>query len=349
LAWLIVASLALVGCGGGVVTVGGQPGGTGMLVGAGASLPAPLYQRWAADYRQRTGGQVNYQAIGSGGGVQQLIARTVDFGASDAPMTDDELARARSQVLHIPTVLGAVVVAYNLPGRPAGLRLRPAVVAGIFLGRITRWNDPAITADNPGVALPAMVISVVHRADGSGTTSIFTTWLSSTNPEWHGRVGAGKEVEWPTGIGAKGNEGVTAFVRQIPGAIGYVELAYARHNGLPVAAIGNRAGRFVLPEPQAVTAAAAGATIPDDLRFWLVDAPGAQAYPIAGATWLLVYTQQGDRAKGKALAEFLWWAVHDGQALAPPLLYAALPPSLIAGAERKIRSITWPGKPAGMS
>ncbi len=273
LAWLIVASLALVGCGGGVVTVGGQPGGTGMLVGAGASLPAPLYQRWAADYRQRTGGQVNYQAIGSGGGVQQLIARTVDFGASDAPMTDDELARARSQVL----------------------------------------------------------------------------WLSSTNPEWHGRVGAGKEVEWPTGIGAKGNEGVTAFVRQIPGAIGYVELAYARHNGLPVAAIGNRAGRFVLPEPQAVTAAAAGATIPDDLRFWLVDAPGAQAYPIAGATWLLVYTQQGDRAKGKALAEFLWWAVHDGQALAPPLLYAALPPSLIAGAERKIRSITWPGKPAGMS
>jgi len=308
LAWLIVASLALVGCGGGVVTVGGQPGGTGMLVGAGASLPAPLYQRWAADYRQRTGGQVNYQAIGSGGGVQQLIARTVDFGASDAPMTDDELARARSQVLHIPTVLGAVVVAYNLPGRPAGLRLRPAVVAGIFLGRITRWNDPAITADNPGVALPAMVISVVHRADGSGTTSIFTTWLSSTNPEWHGRVGAGKEVEWPTGIGAKGNEGVTAFVRQTPGA-----------------------------------------TIPDDLRFWLVDAPGAQAYPIAGATWLLVYTQQGDRAKGKALAEFLWWAVHDGQALAPPLLYAALPPSLIAGAERKIRSITWPGKPAGMS
>jgi phosphate transport system substrate-binding protein len=313
-----------------------------MLTGAGASFPAPLYQRWAEEYRRRTGVQVNYQAIGSGGGIQQVTAATVDFGATDVPMTEAELAGAGAEILHVPTAFGAVAVVYHLPGVPGGLRLTPEVLAGIFLGQVTVWNDPALAATNPGVVLPQEAITVVHRSDGSGTTAVFSAYLSAASGTWRRLVGAGKELEWPTGVGGKGNEGVAALVRLIPGAIGYVELAYASQTGLATAAVRNRAGRFVRPELAAVSAAAADAQVPDDLRFSVVNAPGVHAYPLAAATWLLVRRQQADPARAALLVRFLWWAIHDGQRYNEPLLYAQLPPSLVARAERQLRSVTPP-------
>jgi phosphate transport system substrate-binding protein len=312
------------------------------LTGAGATFPAPLYQKWAADYQTAKGVTINYQAIGSGGGIQQITAKTVDFGASDAPMKDEELAAAPG-IIHIPTVFGAVVVTYNVKGVASGLKLKPGTVAGIFLGKIKKWNDPAIVADNSGVTLPASGITVVHRSDGSGTTNIFTSYLSAVSPEWKTKVGSGKEVEWPTGLGGKGNDGVTGLVKNTAGGVGYVEVAFAKQNSLTVASIANAAGKFIEPTLDAITAAAETATVPDDLRFSVVNAPGDDAYPIAGATWLLVYKEQPDEAKGRALVNFLWWATHDGQARAEGLFYAKLPSSLVTKAEDKIKSMTFNG------
>lgn len=298
------------------------------ITGAGATFPYPLYSRWFSEYRKIDPSvQFNYQSIGSGGGQRQVLAGTVDFGASDAPMSDEMLAQAKGKILHIPTVGGAVAVAYNLPGKPE-LKLDADTLASIFLGRITRWNDARLAVLNPGIKLPDMEIVVVHRSDGSGTTYIFTDYLSSVNRDWSEQVGRGTAVKWPVGLGAKGNEGVTGQIRSIPGAIGYIELAYAIQNGLPVALIKNSSGNFVRPSAQTVTAALATATVPDDFRFSVVNAPGQDAYPIAGATWLLVYEQQPDSAKGKKLVEFLRWALTEGEKFAAELHYASLPENL---------------------
>ncbi len=318
------------------------------LNGAGASFPYPLYSKWFTEYANvEKGVRINYQSIGSGGGIQQITNQTVDFGASDAPMKDEQLQQAPGTLFHIPTVMGAVVVTYNLQGVESGLKLTPEVVAGIFLGKITRWNDRAIASLNPGAKLPNQAIAVVTRSDGSGTTNIFTDYLSSVSAEWKQKVGKGTSVKWPVGIGAKGNEGVAGQVKQTPGAAGYVELAYAVKNKLPYAHIRNQAGKFVEPTLETTTAAAAGAAakMPEDLRVSIVNAPGDNAYPIAGYTYLLVYRDQGDEAKGKALARFLWWAIHDGQRFAPDLLYAPLPENVVKKAESKIKALNYQGQP----
>jgi len=317
------------------------------LTGAGATFPYPLYSKWFDVYGKATGVRINYQSIGSGGGIQQLKAGTVDFGASDAPLSDEEAKAMPGQVLHIPTVAGAVVVAYNLPGASKGLRLTPDVVAGIYLGHIKRWNDQRIASLNPGVSLPNLAIAVVHRSDGSGTSYIFTSYLAAVNRAWAVRVGAGKSVDWPIGLGGKGNEGVAGLVKQTPGGIGYMELAYATQNRLPYASIRNRAGKYVEPTLASTTAAVAGAVkaMQRDVRVSIVNAPGEGAYPIAGLTYILVYRAQRDREKGRALGGFLSWAIHDGQKYAPALLYAPLPEEVMKINERAIKSITHAGKP----
>jgi phosphate transport system substrate-binding protein len=344
---LVGLSLLLAACGGGgaqpvqAPSAGGKAGAV-TLTGAGATFPYPLYSKWFDVYERQAGTRINYQSIGSGGGIQQITQRTVDFGASDAPMTDEQLRAAPGPLLHIPTVLGAVVVTYNVPGVEPGLRLTPDVLADIFLGQVTRWDDARLAQANPDLALPDTAIAVVHRSDGSGTTNIFTDYLSVVSPAWQQRVGKGTSVNWPVGLGGKGNEGVTGQVKQTPGAIGYVELAYAAQNKLPYAAIRNQAGRFVEPALASTTAAAVGAaaSMPEDLRVSIVNAPGEQSYPIAGFTYLLVYQQQADAAKGKALVDFLWWAIHDGEQYAQDLLYAPLPAEVVTRAEAKVRTIT---------
>jgi phosphate transport system substrate-binding protein len=303
------------------------------LTGAGATFPYPLYHKWFDEYATKTGVKINYQSIGSGGGIRQLSEQTVDFGASDAPMSDAELAKAKGgAVLHFPTALGAVVVIYNLAEVSTPLKLTGEVVASIFQGQITKWNDARIASLNPGVALPASDILVVHRSDGSGTTYVFTDYLANVSPAWATKPGKGKEVQWPTGLGAKGNEGVAGQVKQTPGAIGYAELVYANQNKLATAAIRNANGEFVAPSIASVTAAAAGAAgkLPPntDYRVSIVNAPGAGVYPISSFTWLLVYEKQADPAKGKKLTDFLRWALADGQALAPPLDYSPLPDAM---------------------
>lgn len=311
------------------------------LQGAGATFPFPLYSKWVAAYdsvdpRVR----INYQSIGSGGGIRQIIERTVDFGASDAPMTDEELAKAPGKIVHIPTTLGAVVVSYNAPGVTA-LRLSPDVLARIFLGEIEAWNDPAIAALNPDVKLPAQAITVAYRSDGSGTTAVFTDYLARVSPAWKERVGAGKSVKFPTGLGAKGNEGVAGQLKTTPGTIGYIELAYAKQTGLAVATLQNRAGKFVDATLESISAAAGSVAddMPEDLRTSIVDAPGEGAYPIAAFTYILVYENLSDATKGRALAQFLWWAVHEGQQLGPPLHYAPLPQPVVARVEAKLRGL----------
>jgi phosphate transport system substrate-binding protein len=299
-----------------------------MINGAGATFPYPIYSKWFDEYAKVDPSvRFNYQSIGSGGGQKQILAQTVDFGASDGPMSDDNLAKAPGKLLHIPTVAGADVVAYNLPGNPA-LKLDADAIAGIFLGQIKKWNDPKLTALNAGVTLPDREIVVVHRSDGSGTTYIWTDYLSKISPEWKTKVGTNTSVNWPTGIGGKGNEGVAGQIRQTPGALGYVELIYAVQNKMPYAEIKNAAGEFVKPTLESVTAALATAEIPDDFRFSMTNAPGKDAYPIAGATWLLVYQQQKDAAKGKKLVEFLKWSLTDGEKMAKDLQYAPLPESV---------------------
>ena len=299
-----------------------------MINGAGATFPYPIYSKWFDEYAKVDPSvRFNYQSIGSGGGQKQILAQTVDFGASDGPMSDDNLAKAPGKLLHIPTVAGADVVAYNLPGNPA-LKFDADTIAGIFLGQIKKWNDPKIAALSPGVTLPDQEIVVVHRSDGSGTTYIWTDYLSKISPEWKTKVGTNTSVNWPTGIGGKGNEGVAGQIKQTPGAVGYVELIYAVQNKMPYADVKNSAGEFVKASLESITAAMATAEIPDDFRFSMTNAPGKGAYPIAGATWLLVYEQQKDATKGKKLVEFLKWAAKDGEKMAQDLQYAPLPESL---------------------
>src|SRR5436853_1420225 len=299
-----------------------------MINGAGATFPYPIYSKWFDEYAKVDPSvRFNYQSIGSGGGQKQILAQTVDFGASDGPMSDDNLSKAPGKLLHIPTVAGADVVAYNLSGNPA-LKFDADTIAGIFLGQIKKWNDPKIAGQNPGVTLPDQEIVVVHRSDGSGTTYIFTDYLSKVSSEWKSKVGNNTSVNWPTGLGGKGNEGVAGQVKQTPGSLGYVELIYAIQNKMPYATVKNSAGEFVKPTLDSVTAALTTANIPDDFRFSMTNAPGKDAYPIAGATWLLVYEQQPDAAKGKKLVEFLKWSVTDGEKMAKDLQYAPLPESV---------------------
>jgi phosphate transport system substrate-binding protein len=296
--------------------------------GAGATFPYPIYSKWFDEYAKVDPSvRFNYQSIGSGGGQKQILAQTVDFGASDGPMSDENMAKAPGKILHIPTVAGADVVTYNLPGNPA-LKLDADTIAGIFLGQITKWNDPKIASQNPGLKLPDQDILVVHRSDGSGTTYIWTDYLSKISPEWKTKVGTNTSVKWPTGVGGKGNEGVAGQIKQTPGALGYVELIYAVQNKMPYADVKNSAGEFVKPSLESITAAMATAQIPDDFRFSITNAPGKDAYPICGATWLLVYEQQKDPAKGKKLVEFLKWAAKDGEKMARDLQYAPLPDNL---------------------
>ena len=343
-----VLCLAILACGGeqrkSSDTTGAVSSGSVDLTGAGATFPYPLYSKWFSEYAAKTGVRINYQSIGSGGGIRQLSEETVDFGASDGPMSDDELKRAKGgPILHIPTVLGADAVTYNLPGVASGLKLSPDVLADIFLGRITKWNDPRLAALNPGVRLPSTDMLVVHRSDGSGTTYIFTDYLTTVSNAWKAGPGKGKEVRWPVGLGAKGNEGVAGQIKQTPGSIGYVELAYAKQNALSVAAIRNAAGEFVMPSVDAVTAAAAGAAqnLPanTDYRISIVNAPGQGAYPISSFTWILVYEKQKDPVKARKLADFLDWALTEGEKHAAPLDYAPLPESMAARLKEKIASI----------
>jgi len=315
--------------------------------GAGATFPYPLYSKWFYEYSNANPGvRFNYQSIGSGGGIKQITAGTVNFGATDAPMTDEGMKKLPGPILHIPTALGAVVPVYNLDGVPAGLKLTPDVLAGIYLGKITRWNDPKIAGLNKSLAMPNADIVVAHRSDGSGTTDIFTNYLTAVNTEWRAKVGHGKAVNWPVGIGGKGNEGVAGVVKQTPGAVGYVELAYAKQNRMSVASLRNREGNFVAPTLEATSAAAEGAakTMPADYRVSIVDAPGKDSYPIAGLTWLLVYKNQRDEAKGRALVRFLKWAIHDGQKMEAALDYAPLPKPVVEKLDKTLREINYKGK-----
>src|SRR5882724_7251713 len=299
-----------------------------MINGAGATFPYPIYSKWFDEYAKVDPSvRFNYQSIGSGGGQKQILAQTVDFGASDGPMSDENLAKAPGKILHIPTVAGAVVMTYNVPGNPS-LKLDGETIADIFLGKIKKWNDPKIAATNAGVKLADNEIVVIHRSDGSGTTFIFTDYLSKVSAEWKQKAGNNTSVNWPTGIGGKGNEGVSGQVKQTPGALGYVELIYALQNKMPYAELKNAAGQFIKPTIESVTAALGTADIPDDFRFSITKAPGADAYPICGATWLLVYEQQKDAAKGKKLVEFLKWSLTDGEKMAKDLQYAPLPESV---------------------
>jgi phosphate transport system substrate-binding protein len=312
------------------------------LTGAGATFPYPIYSKWFSDYAQNTGVKINYQSIGSGGGIRQLSEQTVDFGASDGPMSDQELAGAKGgPVLHFPTVMGAVVITYNVPSVTRPLNLSGDLIADIFQGKITKWNDARIVALNRGVSLPNSDILVVHRSDGSGTTYIFTDYLNTVSPSWSGSLGKGKDVKWPVGLGGKGNEGVAGQVRQTPGSIGYVELAYAKQNKLPYANVRNADGRFVSPSIASVTAAAASMKLPKntDYRVSIVNAPGKDSYPISSMTWILVYQNQPDKVKGTKLVNFLRWAYKNGEKSAATLDYAPLPASMVATLQNRLKTI----------
>jgi phosphate transport system substrate-binding protein len=314
------------------------------LTGAGSTFAYPLYSKWAADYAAKTGIKVNYQSIGSGGGIRQFSDETVDFGATDGPMSDQELANAKGgSVQHVPTALGADVLMYNLANVTVPLRFSPDIIADVFLGKITKWNDQRIKALNPDAKLPGQDILVVHRSDGSGTTYVWTDYLAAVSPEWAKGPGKGKEVQWPVGIGGKGNEGVAGQVKQTPGALGYVELAYAKENDLPMGIIQNAAGNFVTASTASITAAAAGVSdkLPPntDYRLSIINAPGAAAYPISSFTWILAYKTQPDATKGKKLVDFLRWALTDGQALEAPLDYAPLPAGMLPQLRARIDSI----------
>mgnify|MGYP001773096812 CR=1 FL=1 len=317
------------------------------LLGAGATFPYVLYSKMFDVYYKQTGVKVNYQSIGSGGGIRQLKEKTVDFGASDAFLNEGQLKEFDSPVLHIPICLGAVVITYNLPGNPE-LKLTPDVIADIFLGKIKKWNDPRIVQLNPGVKLPSMNITVVHRSDGSGTTFVFVDYLSKVSREWETKVGRGTSVAWPVGLGGKGNEGVTGLVKQMSGSIGYVELIYAKQNKLPVALVRNKKGKFIKPELPSITSAG-NVKIPDDTRISITDTEAEEGYPISSFTWVLVYKEQNYKnrsfERAKQLVKLLWWMTHDGQNYTEPLDYAKLPPEAVKKAEAIIKSITYNGKP----
>jgi len=316
------------------------------LTGAGATFPYPIYSKWFDVYHEKTGVAINYQSIGSGAGIQQVKTGTVDFGASDAALSDAALKDMPRRVLHVPTVGGAVVMAYNLPGFDGRIQLTPDVLAAIYLGSITTWNDKKLAAVNPGVTLPAAPILPVHRSDGSGTTNIFTLYLSSVSSKWKDLAGAGTAVSWPVGVGGKGNDGVAGVIKQTPGAIGYVELAYAKQNQLSMALVQNKAGKYVEPSAASVTAAMTGvaAQLARDVRTPIVNSPSPDAWPISGLTFLIVYQDAKDQARGLALARFLDWAIHDGQPYADALDYARLPDAIVKVNEKTLSLLTGGGK-----
>ena len=318
------------------------------LTGAGATFPNPIYTKWFDAYNKKTGVQINYQSIGSGGGIRQFTEGTVDFGATDGPMNEEQLTAVNNNVVHFPTVLGAVVVTYNLPSLGSTqLKFDGNTLVDIFMGRVTKWNDNRIAALNPGVKLPALDLIVVHRSDGSGTTYIFTDYLNKISPEWKDKVGYATSVNWPVGLGGKGNEGVTQQVKQVEGAVGYVELIYALSNNLPYAQIKNAAGSIVTPSLESVTAAAAGVTLPTDtdFRVSITNAPGATAYPIASFTWLLVRKDSKDAAKAKALRDFLaWMLTPEAQQMATQLKYSSLPSAVVDLEKARLGTLTVDGK-----
>ena len=334
----VVALLAIGACGGAErqsgndTTASAARSGAIQITGAGATFPYPLYSKWFDEYRKlHPDVQINYQSIGSGGGIRQITNRTVFFGATDGPMTDQQLKGAPAPILHLPTVLGAVVPVYNVPNLSTELKFSGAVLADIFLGKITKWNDSAIAKLNPGLPLPASDITVVHRSDGSGTTYIWVDYLAKTSDEWKSKVGVNTSVSWPVGVGGKGNEGVAGLVRQMPGALGYVELIYAVQNSIRYGAVQNASGEFVKASTDSVTAAAAASAsnIPDDFRVSITNASGAGAYPISSFTWLLLYENPSEKAQAKAMVEFVKWALTDGQSFASELGYAPLPEALV--------------------
>ena len=317
-------------------------GGQVLINGAGATFPYPMYSKWFDEYRRKaTNVQINYQSIGSGGGIRQTLEGTVDFGATDTPMTDEQLQQAKTKILHFPTVLGADVATYNVPGVTQELNFTPEALAGIFLGTIKKWNDPQIVKANSGISLPDKDIIVIHRSEGSGTTFIWTDYLSKISPEWKSKVGAGASVNWPVGLGGKGNEGVTGLIKQTPNSIGYVELIYAVQNKMPYGKVRNSAGNFVKPDLVSVTAAAASVAkeMPADFRVSITNAPGAGAYPISSFTWLLIPSKIEDQAKKKAIVDFLQWMLVEGQSLAEQLSYAKLPAEVIAMEQKAIGAI----------
>lgn len=333
---------------GGGNTQSTNSGGTINLLGSGATFPKPIYEKWISEYGKINPNiKIDYQANGSGAGQNAIKQKTSDFGASDDPMKDEDLKD--TGLLHIPTVLGAVVITYNLPDVKEPLKLTPDVIAGIYMGNIKKWNDPKIKADNPNVNFPDTDISPVYRADSSGTTAVFTDFLSKTNAEWKEKVGANKQPSWITGVGAgaKGNDGVMGQVKNIPNSIGYVEIAFAKANNLPTALIKNKAGKFVEPTIENISAAAAGSVkdMPEDMRTQITNADGENSYPISSYTYILVYKDQQDTVKGKALVDFLWWAVHDGEKFTNDLHYAPLPDEVVKKVEEKINSMTSGGKP----
>lgn len=331
----------------GLVAVGAfalaAPAAAQDLNGAGATFPFPIYDKWFKEYAQKTGVKINYQPIGSGGGVRQFIEGTVDFGASDAPMTDEELSKLKRPAVHIPTVLGADVITWNLPGVTQPLNFTGQLIADIYMGKVTKWNSAEIAALNKGVKLPDRDIVVVHRSDGSGTTYIFTDYLTTVSPAWAAGPGRGKDVQWPVGLGGKGNDGVSGQVKQTPGAIGYVELAYARQNKLPFGLVKNAAGAYVTPTIESIVAAAAASAskvaASPDLRVSFVNAPGKDSYPISSWTYILLYTNQTDPVKGKKVVDFLRWAIHDGQKDAKSLDYGPLPTAVVAQLDKRLSSI----------
>jgi len=361
---LLAASLAVLvaACGSDDSSSGGSGGSSsggsklsGTINGAGATFPLPVYQEWAARLKEKQGLTVNYQGIGSGGGIAQFTAGTVDFGATDSAMEDAEItaAKKKGDPVHIPSVFGAVTVSYNVEGVDKGLKLDGKTVADIFLGKITKWNDPAIAQGNSGAKLPDSDITVCHRSDESGTTKLFTTFLAAYSPEWKNGPGVDKTVKWPTGTGAKGNDGVAACVKQNDGAVGYVEQAYALANQFTFADLKNKAGNFVAPTLESTSAAGDGLKVPDDLRFSAIDAPGDQAYPIASGTFLLVYQDMCkaglSKEKAKLVKGFLDYALSDGQSVAKELQYAALPEAIHTAAQKKVAGLTCNGSPIASS
>ena len=348
LAVILVAAVGLAGCSAPAVAPAKPPAPPVNLTGAGATFPAPLYTKWFDEYNKLTGVKVNYQAIGSGGGISQITEGTVDFGASDGIMSADQISKAETKsgpILHIPMTSGAVALIYNLPNIGGQLKLTGDVLANIYLKKIVKWNDPAIAALNPGLKLPDAAIAVVYRSDGSGTTYIFTNYLSKVSPEWKDKVGNATSVKWAGDIGGEKSAGVAGQVQQNPNSIGYVELAYALQNKLAVATLQNAAGKFIEPSLAATTRAAEGVTLPDDMKVMLTNSSNPDAYPIVGFTWLLVYVNQKDQAKGEALVKTMWWAIHDGQKYTEALSYASLAPAAVVKAENAILSIKYQGQP----
>jgi phosphate transport system substrate-binding protein len=300
------------------------------LNGAGATFPYPMYSKWFNEYHNlHSDIQINYQSIGSGGGIRQVTAGTVDFGASDGPMTDEQIAQSKVKLLHVPTVLGSVVPAYNIPGVTQEVKFTPEMLAGIFMGKISNWSDPAIAKANPDIKFPNQSITVVHRSDGSGTTYVWTDYLSKISSDWQGTTGKGTSVKWPVGVGGKGNEGVAGMIRQLPGSLGYVELIYAVQNKIPYGSVKNSSGQFVKASLESTTAAAAGVKMPADFRVSITNSPAKTAYPIASFTWLLVPTDPADKTKGKILKDFLFWMLGPGQSMTEALSYAQLPKEVI--------------------